>query len=862
MSEDTTPGRPAPSGAGLFFFRTPETPPVDKAPPHPYHFFVRSRPKKRSVFEILLISSFAVAIVLGVLLGFALAATRNASAMEQFTDPAASLPTKILDINDREITEFFGDQNREPVTIDQIPKYLLDAVVTREDRNFYHHHGFDIKGLLRAGFNIVMGRYVSGGSTITQELAGQLHKARRDITIKRKLAEMWWAVQMERRYTKDEILEMYLNEMSFGHGNQGVQAASKFFFKHDVWNDTLAESAMLVVQLSSPTINSPIRNPQRARKLQKDTLDSMVRLGYVTKKQADDSYKDFWDKYDFTRANSSAFLDREDKAPYFSEYVRSKLDDLLVGGYDYLKDGLVVHTTLNLDYQKAADEQMAKGIDDVNDTYLKTAGTKLASTNGLFLPLVDMLGFTFDIDDLMIRNRNATGNAKREYSTNIAPVVEIVSSLFGLTKAEDIVAAGIDTSLAVTRKTQIQGALVSIDPSNGYILAMVGGRQFSRGDQFNRATQSRVQPGSTFKPLYYSAAIDSRKFTAASMILDAPVIFTKADGTTYEPQNYLGKWQGRVLLRHALAESMNVPSLKILDGIGFDAAIQRASRLLGVSDPAEIDKRFPRYYPLGLGVTYVSPLEQARAYSVFANGGREVEPVAIRYIEDRNGKIILEPAKEALAMENRKGDAAQIMSPQTAYIMTSILQSTLREGTLTAAGFILDIWNDKAQPFAGKSGTTQNWEDAWTVGYSPYVTTAIYFGFDDGNTSMGTSITGGLKVAPVWGQYNKTIHKDLPVRQFARPETGLVSVQVSAVSGLLPTAATTKKITEIFLAGTEPKTFDEIEQYNADQTNETLDNLRNSLGSTFDTPPTTDQGQPAPDTTGTAAAPGANPLLD
>ena len=223
---------------------------------------------------------------------------------------------------------------------------------------------------------------------------------------------------------------------------------------------------------------------------------------------------------------------------------------------------------------------------------------------------------------------------------------------------------------------------------------MVGGRQFSRGDQFNRATQSRVQPGSTFKPLYYSAAIDSRKFTAASMILDAPVIFTKADGTTYEPQNYLGKWQGRVLLRHALAESMNVPSLKILDGIGFDAAIQRASRLLGVSDPAEIDKRFPRYYPLGLGVTYVSPLEQARAYSVFANGGREVEPVAIRYIEDRNGKIILEPAKEALAMENRKGDAAQIMSPQTAYIMTSILQSTLREGTLTAAGFILDIWNE------------------------------------------------------------------------------------------------------------------------------------------------------------------------
>ncbi|HEY9595847.1 MAG TPA: penicillin-binding transpeptidase domain-containing protein, partial [Spirochaetia bacterium] len=474
---------------------------------------------------------------------------------------------------------------------------------------------------------------------------------------------------------------------------------------------------------------------------------------------------------------------------------------------------------------------------------------------------------TFNVDDLMYRNRNSTGNAKRDYAKHLAPIVEITSALFGLEKAQDIVQTGIGSTLAVTRKTQVQGALVSIDPTNGYILAMVGGRQFSRSDQFNRATQSRVEPGSSFKPLYYSAAIDSRKFTAATMILDAPVVFTNADGTLYEPLNYKGEWHGRVLLRNALAESMNVPSLKVLASIGFDAAIQRASRMLGVTDPAEIDKRFPRYYPLGLGVITVSPLEMVRAYSVFANGGHEVVPVSIRYIEDRNGKIIMEPAKEVMAAESRKGDSAQIMSPQTAYIMTSILQSTIKEGTLGGVGNLLDIWSDKGQSFAGKTGTTQNWEDAWTVGFSPYVTTAVWYGFDEGNRSLGTTMTGALIAGPTWAQYMKAIHKNLPVKKFTRPETGLVDVVVSATSGLLPTAYTKHTITEVFLAGTQPRTFDEIDEYNATQTDSTLETLKNSL---LNNPDVTNPGLSLPPVdssgggagTGTTPSTGGNPLLD
>jgi penicillin-binding protein 1A len=837
---------------------------IDKGYTGPYHFAVRHTPRRRSLFEILLITAFAVALVLGVSLGLALAATRNISVKEQFGDHRPALPTRILDIHDREITEFFGDQNRELVTIDEVPQHLVDALLTREDRNFFSHHGFSFRGLLRAMFNIATGQYISGASTLTQQLAGRLYANRSDISIRRKLVELWWAIQMERRYTKQEILQMYLNEMPFGHNTQGVQAASKFFFKHPVQEDTLAESVMLVIQLAKPGLYSPIRNPQRARKLQRLLLDQMVGLGYVTKQEADSSFNEYWSKYDYTRPNSTAYFERQDKAPWFSEYIRNQLDDLLFGSYDILTDGLVVHTTLNLDYQKAAEERMKKDIEDVNNRYLALANSRINFSNAQFLPMIDMLGLGFNIDELMYRNRNASGNAKRLYAKNINPVVELATSLFSMNRPQEIVAAGNAAGLNVTRRTQVQGALVSIDPSNGYILAMVGGKEFGV-DQFNRATMAKVEPGSAFKPLYYSAAIDSRKFTPATMILDAPVVFTNPDGTLYQPLNYKGEWHGRVLLRDALAESMNVPSLKILDGIGFDAAIQRASRMLGITDPAEIEKTFPRYYPLGLGIITVSPLQMARAFSVFANAGREVVPVSIRYIEDRNGKIILEPAKETMAQESRKGDAAQIMSPQTAYIMTSLLQSTIKEGTLGGVGNLLDIWSDKGQPFAAKTGTTQNWSDAWTVGFSPYMTTAVWYGFDQGNRSLGTELTGAAIAGPTWAKYMKEVHKNLPVRPFSRPESGLVSVEVSATSGLLPTAYTKKTIKEIFLAGTEPKTFDEIDEYNANRAEAIEQNLRNSLINSNmggGENPIAPIAVPAPDATTPATSGKGNPLLD
>jgi penicillin-binding protein 1A len=818
---------------------------------------VPKHPRRRSLFEILLAVAFALAIVMGIALGLALAGSRNFVRTAQFAEHQPALPTRVLDVHDRLITQFFGDEKRTLVTLGEMPRYLIDAALTREDGGFYRHHGFSIRGLARALWNRVTGQYKSGGSTITQQLAGRLYADRSDISIRRKLIELWYSIQMERQYTKDEILEMYLNEMDFGHGTQGVGAAAEFFFRKPVQDLSLAESVMLVIQLARPGLYSPIKNPKGAKIIQRDILDQMVGLGYVTKAEADASFAQFWAGWDPTRPNSTAFFDRVDKAPYFSEYIRGLLDELLVGSYDYLRDGLVVHTTLDLDYQATADEIMSAGIKDVNERYLALTKTRLGYSNAAFLPLLDFLSFGFDVSDLRNRERTATGQARSYYLEKLNPVVELVANLFDLQGAESVFTAGYDRTRALSARTEVQGALVSIDNHTGYILAMVGGRKFERADQFNRVVSGRMQPGSAYKPLYYAAAIASRKFTPATMILDAPVVFMTADGKSWEPLNFEGEWKGRVLLRYALAHSMNVPSLKVLDGIGFDAAIQTSSRMLGVTDPAEIEQRFPRYYPLGLGVLAVSPLEMVRAFATFPNGGREVVPIAIRYIEDRNGKIILEPEKETLAAQARKGEGAQIISPQTAYIMSSLLQSTVTEGTLAGAAIGVGGFE---RPMAGKTGTTQNWSDAWTVGFSPQVTTAVWYGFDTGNRSLGTELTGARIAGPAWARFMKTIHQAMPVLQFAKPPTGLGTVNVCATSGELPTQYCPEIIPEIFLSGTEPRVFCEIHQYDAGRAETIESNLRHGLlGTDFfgtDSSPSLEDLQPTPDE-------GAgNPLLD
>jgi penicillin-binding protein 1A len=396
----------------------------------------------------------------------------------------------------------------------------------------------------------------------------------------------------------------------------------------------------------------------------------------------------------------------------------------------------------------------------------------------------------------------------------------MASLAFGIADLKPLTGQGFANQKVSTEQNVVEGALITIENDTGYITAIVGGSKFDETNQLIRAVQGNLQPGSSFKPLYYSAAIDSRKFTSATVISDLPIVFHNEDGTPYMPLNFLGAWNGQVLLTDALAQSMNVASIRVLDGVGFDAAIGRASALLGYSDPDDIRRRFPRVYPLGLGIISTSPLRMARAFSIFANLGREVNPIAIRSIEDRNGKIILDIERDLRQEQRRRGNSIQVISPQNAYIMTSMLKKTLENGpsghgTLYnpsgwGSKFTFKDENGKTykMPMAGKTGTPQNWSDAWTIGYSPYYTTAVWFGFDKPGNSLGLSLTGSTLAGPVWADYMREIHHGLPLRDFMRPGTGLVDITVCAKSGRLKTSSCSEgEITLSFLEGTQPELF-------------------------------------------------------
>lgn len=812
------------------------------------------RPHRK--FRVLIAFSIAFAVLLGAGLGAALGGTVNTIRSENFSEFKTALPTKLYDVKGRLITEFYAEEKRNPVSIRELPPHLIGAFLTREDQSFYSHHGFSIRRLAIAAFGQLVGRNLGGGSTITQQLAGTLYADRRDISLKRKLVELWWALQLERRYTKDEILEMYLNKMIMGSGVYGVEAASQYFFRHPARECTPAESAILAIQLSSPTKYDPFRNPSNARARSREILNQMVARKVVSKEEAESSFSAYWDAFDYTRVTASAFFMRDDKAPWFSEYVRRQLEDMLYGSLDLYSDGLSVYTTLDLDQQAAADAYMKRGIEKANASYKSASMQRFTRADASYTPIVELLGLTFNLRPLFVSDSKNEAQSYDYYKTKLNPTIEAVSLLFGMPDLKSLANAGTVKLKTDLEKTTVEGSLVTIDNSTGYITALIGGSDYNMANQLIRATQAKLMPGSTFKPLYYSAAIDSKKLTEGTLIYDTPTIFYNDDGTPYIPLNFKGEWKGTVLAWQALANSMNVPSVKVLDMVGFDAAIERAASLLGITDPKEIQKTFPRLYPLGLGVIGVTPLQMTRAFSVFATGGKAVTPIAIRYVEDRNGNVILEPEKDAREAQKKMGASIQVISPQNAAIMTDMLKRVVSSGTLagaTASGSAFKQTGDDGVsytiPVAGKTGTTQNWADVWTIGFSPYYTTAIWFGFDRPGNSLGVEQTGATFVAPIWSGFMRDIHKGLPYKNFPSPQGGLVGATVCAVSGLLPTQYCDEgTVNLLYLDGTQPVKACDVHKDKTQAAQALLDKITgsNPQGTNIPSPSPTDSATAMP----------------
>ena len=754
---------------------------------------------------------FLSTIVFGVALGWGLSETKNVINSEYITSFDTALPTKLLDINGELITEFASDEKREIISLNMLPQHMIDALITREDRIFYSHHGFSIKAILRAVVGKLTGRSLGGGSTLTQQIAGTLYCDRTEMSITRKIKELWWAIQMERRYSKDEILELYLNKIYFGGGTYGVNAASKYYFGHSATEITPAEAAILVIQLSNPAFYNPFDYPNRAMERQRDVLNSMVQEGFLTREVADESFDEFWSKFDYTRTSSSAYLMRDDKAPWFSEYVRRELGNLIYGSENIYTSGFTVNTTLNLAHQEAAQKSMDKYIARANQLYQKDHSARSNIAGSTYIPMTELLSLLFNLPGIKVSEQRAESISNATFLNEVNPILDVFSLMFGIDNLKvSIVNRANQKTKLQNEKTTIEGTMVSLENETGYINALVGGSKFDQENQFIRAVQSKIQPGSTFKPLYYTEAIDSRKFNPSTLISDTPVVFHTADGTPYIPQNFKGEWEGNVQLWYALVRSMNIPSLKVLDGIGFNAAISRAISLLGIPDEEVSSRSFVPGYPIGLGVCSVRPIEMARAFSVIASGGKEITPIAIRTVEDKNGNVILNPEKDIRQAQQAKGENIQVISPQTAFVMTKLLEQTVNNGgTLSAQSWKFDYKTEDGKkytmPSGGKTGTTQNWADAWTVGFTPYYTSAFWFGFDKPGQSLGLHITGATLAGFAWGDYMRAINRDLIPKDFPQPPSGVIQATVCSTSGqILTPECGSHQTTQWFLTGTQP----------------------------------------------------------
>jgi penicillin-binding protein 1A len=754
----------------------------------------------RSIFAALRRSpALVVGIIAGVVIAFGVILTIDFMKVKSLATFQPSATTKIYDRNGVLVSELFA-QKRDVVPLKKIPKDLINAFIAIEDNEFYDHWGVNPKGIVRAFFiNIFSGRIKQGGSTITQQLAKVLLTTQ-ERSYFRKIKEALIAVMMEITYSKNEIMSLYLNQIFLGQGTYGVESAARLYFDKHVWQLNLAECALLATLPSAPNQFSPIRHTKRSIQRHKIVLAKMVEMGYLTVKQAEQAYLDFWPDYlDFLSELSPSMTTmsaRTNKAPWFTEYLRRELVKKY-GNEMVFEKGLQVYTTLDLKKQLAAQETLKRGLERQT-----SASAKLAFKNEDFIvenfnDSIELFKLLFDMPSFKKKGSRQREKINNFIRNEIVEELDGLNCLVGLESVSKFLDTYKATYLEDKNLQKVEGCVISIDHRNGYIEALVGGSEFTTINQLNRAMQAKRQPGSSIKPLIYAAAIESGQFNAATTVLDSPVVFLDNEGGDWIPENYEAEYSGFVRLRKALALSINVVSIRISQQLGIEYVMKYLTRLLKFS-PSEAKERIPRNFSIALGSMEVSPFELTTAYGIIANGGRDVIPFAIRYVKDREGKTLEnreEEVNKILADEEKEG-TIQIIKPETAQVLISMMQSVITAGTGSSAS--------PGRPAAGKTGTTNNWKDAWFVGFTPQVTTGIWVGYDKMGLSLGIGQAGGAVAAPIWGEYMREALKDEPVLDFPQ-YAGLLSHEVCERSGLLPSVDCRETMEEVFVPGTVPE---------------------------------------------------------
>ncbi|UCF93724.1 MAG: penicillin-binding protein 1A [Desulfobacterales bacterium] len=631
-------------------------------------------------------------VLCGSMVGAFFAFTRDLPQIRSLENFQPDAVTRIYSADKVLLAELFSEK-RDPVALDVIPHYLTAALVATEDRKFFKHSGVDLKGIARAIVKDIWAReFVEGASTITQQLAKTLFLTSRKNLV-RKIKEAILAFQLERRYTKDEILEFYLNQVYFGSGAYGVESAARIFFGKAVQDLSLAECALVAGLPKSPSHYSPLVNEALAVKRRNIVLKQMHDTGIITAAAYQRALQE--------KLQLASKTPNHTKAPYFVQYIRNFLEDKF-GSSRIYRDGLSVYTTLDFKLQKAAEQAIVSGLD----------------------------------------------------------------ALAQRMRPQRIMAA------------DPQAALIALDVPSGGILAMVGGRDYSKSS-YNRATTAKRQPGSAIKPLIYAYAVE-QGFAQNQMILDAPVVYKGVHaGEDWRPENFSHDYRGEMTLRQALAFSQNIPAVRLLERLG-PSAVVRFGKSLGIESPLTTD------LSLALGTSEITLIELTSAYTVFANQGKRAAPFGVMQITDRQGRRVWQAKPRKQVVMSRTGAA----------VMTDMLEGVIREGTGYPAQKL-------GRPLAGKTGTSSRYKDALFIGFSPAVAAGVWVGLDSAG-SLGEKETGTKAALPIWLDFMAAALADQPYRYFDIPDD-VVRIHMDPTTGRRVSDDSTGSVTALFKRGTEPR---------------------------------------------------------
>jgi len=741
--------------------------------------------RKGKVFRTVFIGLlYFFAISVGSLFGFFLSYLNRLPQIQQIENYQPSIPTHVYSEDGTPIDEFYVEKRVILRSIDQISPDIKNAIIAVEDAHYFEHPGVDPWGILRALYvNLRTGRVVEGGSTITQQLAKMLF-LRPERTMERKILEAMLAVQLERKYTKQELFLFYCNQVYLGHGVYGVEAAAHYYFAKPASKLNVVESATIAALPKAPQEFSPHIHPAKSLQRRNHVLKRMLEEKFITQSVYEESIK--------APLGVIPPLPKTYVAPYFTEEIRKYLETKY-GYAGIYESGLEIHSTLDLEMQKAADHALDKGVRRLDKKQgWRPIKTKLSAEqikifrdpewNTEMYPGKIVKGIAMDVTDKMATIRIGQEDVQllpdgwawthRKSATELLGAGDLTD--FKIQEVKD----GKIAAISLDQVPLVDGALIAMDIKTGKIRALIGGSDFVT-KKFDRATQAYRQTGSAFKPFIYAAAFE-RGYTPSDVMIDAPISFydpwTKQ---TWAPQNYTGDFLGPMTLRRALELSRNTVAVKLLEQIGVKYAIQYIDRFDAI-------KNMQPYLPLALGASESTLINMVRAYGAFGNQGLMMEPVYIEKILDRSGNTL----------EQNMPHAKEVMRADIAYLLTDVLQGVIKRGTAIKAKSL-------NRPIAGKTGTTDDCTDAWFIGYTPTLICGVWVGFDE-KKSLGKKETGAEAALPIWIDFMNQILKDKPVEDF-QATSNIITVAIDRHTGLRATPDCTDVIIESFIAGSEPR---------------------------------------------------------